>query len=150
MSRPDRRLFPILGFPDTREPTIMTSDSGQHDDPQVLRAALRRDLASAMKAREAEAVSALRTAIAAIDNAEAVPSQDASQPTTIGHFAGAQAGVGATEAARRKLSGDEVRAILADQIAGYQREADGYDALGQADAARRLRNQAHLLAAYVS
>ncbi len=58
----------------------MTSDSGQHDDPRALRAALRRDLVSAMKARE----------------------------------------------------------------------ADGYDAVGQADAARRLRDQARLLAAYLS
>ena len=128
----------------------MTSDSGQHDDPRALRAALRRDLVSAMKAREAQAVSALRTAIAAIDNAEAVPAAEASQPTTSTHFAGARAGVGATEAARRELSDGDIRAILGDQIASYAREADGYDAVGQADAARRLRDQARLLAAYLS
>jgi uncharacterized protein len=54
------------------------------------------------------------------------------------------------EAARRELSGGDIRAILHDQIAGYRHEADGYAALGQADAARRLRNQARLLAAYLS
>ena len=127
----------------------MTSGSGRQDDPQALRAALRRDLVSAMKAREAESVAALRTAIAAIDNAEAVPAEGTRQATTSRHFAGARAGVGATEAARRELSGGDIRAILDDQIAGYTREADGYDALGQADAARRLRNQARLLAAYL-
>ena len=41
-------------------------------------------------------------------------------------------------------------AIMGEQIAGYEREASGYDALGQADAARRLRNQARVLAAYLS
>jgi uncharacterized protein YqeY len=128
----------------------MTSDSGQPDDPRALRAALRRDLVSAMKARAAETVSALRTAIAAIDNAEAVPPEGTRQATTSSHFAGARAGVGATEAARRELTGADIRAILGDQIASFDREADGYETVGQADAARRLRNQARLLAAYLS
>jgi uncharacterized protein len=130
----------------------MAADSGQHDDPGALRAVLRRDLASAMKARESEAVAALRTAIAAIDNAEAVaiPAAGERQATTSSHFAGARAGVGATEAARRELGSGDIRAILDDLIAGYAREADGYDTLGHADAARRLRNQARLLAAYLS
>ena len=125
---------------------------GQRDDPVALRAALRRDLASAMKAREPEAVAALRTAIAAIDNAEAVaiPAAGERQAAASPHVAGARAGVGATEAARRKLNGGDIRAILDDQVAGYRHEADGYEALGQADAARRLRNQARLLAAYLS
>lgn len=135
----------------------MTSGSGQHDDPRALRAALRQDLASAMKAREPEAVAALRTAIAAIDNAEAVPIPAAGARQAVGpqtgtssHFAGARAGVGATEAARRELGSGDIRAVLDGLIAGYAREADGYDALGQAEAARRLRNQARLLTAYLS
>ena len=127
----------------------MTSGSGQHD-AGALRAALRRDLTSAIKARETETVSALRTAIAAIGNAEAIPADGATQPTTSSHFAGARAGLGAAEAARRDLSGSDIRAILGELITGYQHEADGYDALGQADAARRLRTQARLLAAYLS
>ena len=35
------------------------------------------------------------------------------------------------------------------QIAEHIREAGRYDALGQPDAAQRLRRQAHILAAYV-
>src|SRR5690348_12624376 len=41
-------------------------------DADGLRASLRADLISAMKARDADTVTALRTAIAAIENAEAV------------------------------------------------------------------------------
>jgi len=117
--------------------------------PQALRDALRRDLASAMKARDADAVSALRTVIAAIDNAEAVPVPDESPATTSGHVAGARAGLGAAEAARRDLTGSQQQAILSDQITGYTTEADRYEALGHPDAARRLRDQARLLTGYL-
>ena len=127
----------------------MTPEAGHGANPRALRAALRRDLASAMKARELGAVSALRTAIAAIDNAEAVPASDKGQATTSGHIAGARAGVGAAEAARRDLSGSQQQAILRDQVTGYTTEADRYDALGRPDAARRLRAQARLLSAYL-
>jgi len=127
----------------------MTPEPGHDTDPQALRAALRRHLTSAMKARELDAVSALRTAIAAIDNAEAVPAPEQGSATTSGHIAGARAGVGAAEAARRDLSGSQQRAILRDQVTGYTADADRYEALGQPDAARRLRSQARLLTAYL-
>ena len=126
-------------------PTQPAPDAG----PRGLRAALRRDLASAMKARESPAVAALRTAIAAIDNAEAVPAPAASQATTSGHFAGARAGVGATEADRLELSDRQQRAILREQVTGYTTEADHYAALGQQAAADRLRAQARLLSEYL-
>ena len=127
----------------------MSPEPGHDAGPRALRDALRRDLASAMKAREPDAVSALRTAIAAIDNAEAVPAPDESTATTSGHIAGARAGLGAAEAARRNLSAGQQQAILRDQIAGYATDADRYEALGQQDAANRLRAQARLLMAYL-
>jgi uncharacterized protein YqeY len=103
----------------------------------------------AMKAREPDAVAALRTAIAAIDNAEAVPAPEASQAANSSHIAGARAGLGAAEAARLDLSDREQQAILRDQITGYTAEADRYEALGQPDAANRLRAQASVLSAYL-
>ena len=127
----------------------MSPEPGHDTGPRALRDALRRDLASAMKAREPDAVSALRTAIAAIDNAEAVPALDESAATTSGHIAGARVGLGAAEAARRNLSAGQQQAILRDQIAGYAADADRYEALGQQDAAGRLRTQARLLMAYL-
>jgi len=103
----------------------------------------------AMKAREPDAVAALRAAIAAIDNAEAVPAPEARQAATSSHIAGARAGLGAAEAARRDLSDSDQRAVLREQITGYTTEADRYEALGQPAAAARLRAQAHLLSAYL-
>jgi hypothetical protein len=128
----------------------MAPEPARDTPPQPLRAALRRDLASAMKAREPDAVSALRTAIAAIDNAEAVPTPETGQATTSGHIAGARAGVGAAEATRLELNESQQRAILRDQVTGYTAEADRHEALGQPAAASRLRDQASLLSAYLS
>lgn len=100
-----------------------------------LRTLLRRDLGTALKARDAEAAAALRTAIAAIDNAEAV------DPTTMS--------VGSTEVPRRDLSMADVRAILHNHIDDYVTEADRYQSLAQQDAAQRLRRQADTLRRYL-
>ena len=124
---------------------------GHADAAQAFRAALRHGLVTALKARDTDALAALRTAIAAIDNAEAVPVPvpDTSRPATGVHIAGSRSGPGSTEAARRQLSASELRDILAGQITEHTREADRYDALGQADAAERLRRQARTLTAYL-
>jgi len=124
-------------------------EPGHDTGRNALRHALRRDLAMAMKAREPDAVAALRAAIAAIDNAEAIPAPEARQAATSSHIAGARAGLGAAEAARRDLSDSDQRAVLREQITGYTTEADRYEALGQPAAAARLRAQAHLLSAYL-
>jgi uncharacterized protein YqeY len=128
---------------------------GQATAAEALRAALRHGLTTALKARDTDAMAALRTAIAAIDNAQAVPAAALNPlaalnpPAASAHVAAARRGVGSTEAARRQLSGSELRDILRDQIAEHDREADRYDALGQADAAQRLRRQARTLRAYL-
>lgn len=115
----------------------------------ALRETLRADLRAAMKAREREVVSALRTAIAAIDNAEAVAAPAPSTAVTSEHVAGATPGVGSTEAERRDLSFDEVRALLSEQVAERAAEADRYDALGQPEAAATLRREAEALSRYL-
>ena len=59
-----------------------------------MRARLRQDLTAAMKARDAVAVTALRSAIAAIDNAEAVEVPgEPTAPVGSEHFAGAVPGL---------------------------------------------------------
>ena len=68
---------------------------------------------------------------------------------TNARIAGAHTGVGSTEAMRRQLDGSQLRDILRDQIVERTREADRYDALGQAEAAQRLRRQAAVLVAYL-
>ena len=119
------------------------------DDAQALRDALRLGLTAAMKARDRDALAALRTAIAAIDNAEAFPAPDAALPTTSAHIAGARSGLGSAEAARRELSASELRDILRGQVSEHISEADRYDTLGQPESAERLRRQAHALTAYL-
>jgi uncharacterized protein len=123
--------------------------SARATSAEALRAALRRGLTAALKARQPDAVAALRTAIAAIDNAEAVAAPDTSAPATSARIAGAHSGVGSAEAPRRRLDSGRVRSILRDQITEHTREADRYDALGRTDVARRLRDQARLLAQYL-
>jgi hypothetical protein len=122
---------------------------GQAAAAEALRAALRHGLTTALKARDSDAMAALRTAIAAIDNAQAVPAAGLTPPAASAHVAGARSGVGSTEAARRQLSNSELRDILLDEITEHAREADRYDALGQAGAAQRLRRQARTLEAYL-
>jgi|HubBroStandDraft_2_1064218.scaffolds.fasta_scaffold1261848_1 uncharacterized protein YqeY len=124
--------------------------TGSLSDAEALRATLRRELAAAMKARDRETVAVLRTAIAAIDNAEAIAAPGTAPGATSPHIAGARAGLGAAEAARRQLTGDELQTILREQVAECTREADRYAGHGQDTAAQRLRNQASLLAGYLS
>ncbi|ONH28723.1 hypothetical protein [Pseudofrankia asymbiotica] len=118
-------------------------------DGWLMRAALREDLVTAMKARNRDAVTALRTAIAAIDNAEAVDAPGHGQSSAGEHVAGARAGVGATEAVRRDLDANTVGAILRAQVGERIAVAERYDAHGQTDAAGRLRREAEALMKYV-
>lgn len=127
-----------------------------HHPPQELRALLRADLVAAMKARRREAVSALRTALAAIENAEAVTAPtgtaDAGATGAAGseHVAGASAGVGSTEAPRRVLSAEDLHGLLRAQVTERRAEAERYTAHGAHDAAERLRAEADVLAGYLT
>ena len=96
-----------------------------------------------MKEKDRAALAAYRTALAAIDNAEAVPLGEE-------HRAGAvelsPVGVGRTDAKRRALSGQEmaeiVRLDVQDRLAAATTLASA-----SPDAARRLRREAGLLIA---
>jgi uncharacterized protein YqeY len=71
-------------------------------DPGI-EARMRADLRGALGARDREAVSALRVALAALANAEAVPPDAAPG--------------GSVEVARRELTEDERRAVVAEVVA---------------------------------
>ncbi|AKC39453.1 response regulator receiver protein [Mycolicibacterium phlei] len=117
-------------------------------DPFVLRSTMRADLSVAMKTRDSLAVSALRTAIAAIDNAESVDGATQTVQNNT-HIASAASGLGSAEAARKVLSPADVRAILHAQIEDRATEAARYDVLGQAEAAAQLREEAAIIAGYL-
>jgi hypothetical protein len=115
----------------------------------AFREQLRCDLRVAMKQGRREAISALRTLIAAIDNAEAV--RPGAESTRIGGgvIAASSPGVGSTEAPRRVLSADDVRAIVEDLVDEYDTQADQYGSMRQGDAAERLRRAADVLRDYL-
>ena len=115
-------------------------------------ARLRSALSKSLAARDMTAASALRSALAAIGNAEAagIPGDQAGSQTTSAHVAGAAAGLGSAEAPRRVLSEAEIGQIVRAEIADRQAAAREYDALGHADRARRLRREARVLAAALS
>lgn len=113
-----------------------------------MRTIMRRDLTAALKARDRVAVSALRSALAAIDNAEAVPAA-AGVRATDEHVAGSVVGVGAAEAARRELTPDDQHTIVATEVAERVDAARGYAQAGREDAAERLRAEADVLRRYL-
>jgi uncharacterized protein YqeY len=116
-----------------------------------MRDRLRGDLTAAMKARDEITVAALRSAIAAIDNAEAVPVSSGRAPNTGSRFvAGAAEGVRSAEAPRLVLGEDEVEAIIRAQADERLAAGDQYDALGEGERAERLRSEAAVLARYLA
>ncbi|WP_236241722.1 hypothetical protein [Streptomyces sp. CC228A] len=96
-----------------------------------------------MRARDKVAVSALRAALAALDNAEAVP-LDAAAPAA-GALEAAPVGAGATEVARRELTEREVQAVLRAEVAERLAAAGQLTAPAHAGRAERLRAEAEVL-----
>lgn len=110
-----------------------------------LTAVLRTGLREAMSAGDRPMVSAFRTALATLANAEAVPSAEQSQTSEHRHVAGSVAGLGATEAARRVLSEAEQRDLIAAEVADLRRAADTRAQAGRAADADDLRRAAAAL-----
>jgi uncharacterized protein YqeY len=106
-------------------------------------------LTQAMKARDEVATSALRSALAAIDNAEAVdvaPSTHLAAPERSTRIAGAVSGVGAAEVSRRALTPHDIEALISAEISQRREAAEQYDRLGSPERAARLRGEADVLA----
>ena len=138
----------------------MTDGGAEH-----LRERLSRALPVAMKARDRVAVAALRSALAAIANAEAVdpsrasppaarppPTDPSPKPAGPGGdppFAGTVAGVGATDMERRSLTGEQVEEVVRAEIAERETAAAGYEHTGQLEHAERLRGEAKVLMSYL-
>lgn len=123
--------------------------TGVDDDVETrLRAALR----EALKSRDVVAAFAVRSALAAIGNAEAVPAEpsvgagpgDANRAESA-YVAKAATGAGSTEATRRQLSPADLRAIVGAEISERETTAGQYEQAGHADRADRLRREARIL-----
>jgi uncharacterized protein len=79
------------------------------------RARLREALLPARKDRDAMRVSALRSALSAIDNAETPDGARLDAPSS-GKIAGGVVGLGAAEVARRELSDAQIRELVQCEI----------------------------------
>jgi uncharacterized protein len=118
-----------------------------------VRARLQMALRAAMKARDTVAVSALRSALAAIANAEAipVPTAPASLPPTAPatdvhqYVAGSTAGLAAAEAERREVTEEDAAGIVQAEVTERQVAARQYQAAGHADRAGRLLREAQVI-----
>jgi hypothetical protein len=113
-----------------------------------LRTRLRDDLGAALKRRDLPTVKVLRTVLSSIANAEAVPVADVGQGIGDGPIAGAVTGLGAAEAARRELTDDDLRVIVAgerDEILAAAALVAGHSP----ERVQEMRTAAELLASYL-
>ena len=123
---------------------IPSASVPRRNDVSVFKQQLRDALTAAMKERDKTAVTALRSALAAIDNAEAVEARDLAAAVS-DHIAGAVAGLGAGEVERRTLTMAEAATIVTAEATTRQVAAEEYERLGQIDGANRLRAEAAVL-----
>lgn len=117
---------------------------GASDQPDsALRERLRAALKPAMRARDRSAISALRSALSAIDNAEAI---DAAE-VKAGALEDSAVGLGAAEARRRDLTEADIADIVRREIGERRDAAAEYDRLGATDRRDSLTAEADTLAA---
>ena len=99
-------------------------------------------LPAAIKARDRVAVAALRSALAAVANAEAVPVDSVPRA---GALEEAASGAGAADAPRRDLTEHDVRALVAGEVLDRDRAAAELAELGRHEDAARLTAEADVL-----
>ena len=107
------------------------------------RTEIRRGLLAARKDRDATRVSALRSALSAIDNAETpegpVPAASA--------IADSAVGIGAADITRRALTDDDIRSLMRREIDERHEAAEQIAEAGHADRAAAIRGEASVLGA---
>lgn len=101
-----------------------------------LRSRLRAGVTTALRQRDRVTADALRSVLAALENAEAVPA-----PSTSEHIVG----VGAADVPRLHLDEAAEQAVVEREIAELRSAAAEYDTHGDADRATELRRAADLI-----
>lgn len=109
-----------------------------------LRDVLRADLKAAMVHRRRDDANLLRSVIAAIDNAEAVPLPEGAKPADSASFAS-----GGAEAARRVLTTQDLVGIIEAEVASRHAAAAQMRAGGAGQQAARLEEEAAQVADYL-
>ena len=118
-------------------------------DPQAneLITRINQDMRQAMKDRDSLKLGELRSLLARISNAEAVTPQDVSVDAG-SPIAGAEAGVGSTEAQRKQLTLHDIHAVIQAEIDELEAALQGLD--DASDYAVELREKIAAVAAYAS
>lgn len=119
------------------------------------RETLRAQLLTARKDRDQTRVSALRSALSAIDNAETpdADTSDKAQPdraTSDSAISGAASGLGSTEVARRQLTDAQIRGLLRAEVDERLRAAEQLADNGAEDRAAAVRSEADVLTALLA
>ena len=114
-----------------------------------VRLALRQRLTRALRERDKPTAAAIRSAIAALENAEAVPMSHGAVTATSTHVAGAAIGVGAADAERLALDEETEAAILRAEVDSLLEAAGEYDSLGRGERAVEARTAANELSGVV-
>lgn len=117
----------------------------------AITARLQAVLTAALGARDTIAVSAARSALAAIGNAEAIaaPAEKTAQASSQ-HFAGAAAGLRAADVPRRVLTHVQIEQIVMAEIAERRDAARLYEEAQRRQQAERLRREADVLSAVLA
>ena len=97
-------------------------------------------LTAALRAKDPVSTAAFRSALAAIANAEAVESLGEGRPAL---------GIGAREMPRRHLTEDQMEEIVRREVVDLEAAAADYESRGRGDEARRLRDEASVLSAFL-
>lgn len=128
----------------------VVSMSGQ-TGAEAVRSRMRAGLTVAMKARDMATVRTIRSALGAIDNAEAVDASVGSESfdpdSTI---AGAVAGAGSTDVRRRTLDDAEIATLLQAEVDDRLAAAEEYRAAGADERADLLRSEADVIAGFIA
>ena len=105
---------------------------------------LRDDLRAAMAGKRSAEVAVLRTLLGALDQAEAVDAVARGR-----EYASLKFGDPEVEVPRKRLSAEEVRAVVVREHDELRRAADDYARLGRADAVAVCAIKAEVLARYL-
>jgi uncharacterized protein YqeY len=112
-----------------------------------MEARLRTALKEAMKSRDAAAISAIRSALGAVDNAGSVGDGDWERSPLAGsdHIAGSVQGLGAADVPRREIDDWQVVEIVRADVADRMQAAEQYRELGLVEEAARLESECKVL-----
>jgi uncharacterized protein YqeY len=134
-------------LPQAASPAPAPGSAAAAEGPAPLRARLGAALPVAMKSRDRIAVAALRTALAALDNAEAVDRPEGADRHQAIELV--PLGAGASEVARRELTEQQVADLVRAEVTERESAAAHYEELGRAEQAERLRAEAAVLAGHL-